>query len=295
MNIADFVSRWNTQEIEALEGHNLTHILNDFADDLADGYCAAYADEKRTHISLSQVHKPVCLSLLTKHGIHDKSSTNMAAKTHLFLGHMYESLIISWMLQSDVDIRNRQEEVELYGIKGHIDFYLPEEDMVVDVKSMSPYYHRTFSEFPDDNRGYITQILAYRKAMGCSRAAILAVNKLNNELTFHEIKDDEDYRRYNEIIEVPMIEERLEQVCKIINDSTSIEDVFNYPLEILSGYIDAKAKSIPENCKYDTRTKYWVITDRKGVLVHKYTEDETIAAIRKEYDYVVNRRDVDAS
>jgi hypothetical protein len=61
-----------------------------------------------------------------------------------------------------------QTRVEYEGMVGHTDAILwtPEGEFVMECKTMSPNYHRKFTKFPDDERGYVSQLGLYSLATG---------------------------------------------------------------------------------------------------------------------------------
>lgn len=291
MKLQTFVDKWNKEMLECTASDGAFEV---FADSMYDAMKDVWLPQPRNYVGLSQIHKPVCLTLLDKHGLRDKGNKTMAGTTHLLTGHYYEALLLFWMLDNGyVNITDMQKEIELHGLKGHIDFFLPDEDMVVDVKSMSMFYYRKFvgdtkedrGYLCDDDRGYVTQVLAYQMALGCERACILAINKATNELSLIEITDDAEYLRYDSTVDSRLIRKRIKGVCQVIDQSDTIEDVFDYPLEIVCNPLNKKVKYVPDNCKYDSRINYWVERDKKGNVVHQYDEEEVRKRIMEDYHY----------
>ena len=72
----------------------------------------------------------------------------------------------------------KQKEIDIEGIKGHMDCKI--DDIVVDVKSASGF---SFSKFrqgilrEDDPFGYIAQLTAYEEAEGTTDSGFLVINK----------------------------------------------------------------------------------------------------------------------
>ena len=93
-------------------------------------------------------------------------------------GDVIEELLLTLAELAGHKVTERQREVELAGIKGHIDALIDGE--VVDVKSASSFsYDRFESGTLKDNDafGYYTQISGYAKALGLPRGHFLAMDK----------------------------------------------------------------------------------------------------------------------
>jgi len=136
--------------------------------------------EKHT-LRMSQIGKPLILLCLHKIGYLDLPSTNFKQDWIFSLGDVVEAYLMSLVHMCGYVVESPQLEVELYDIKGHIDF-LSSRDTVVEVKSMSDSYFRQFTKQPDDDRGYLTQLHMYCAALGTKRGVWLCLNKGTNEL-----------------------------------------------------------------------------------------------------------------
>lgn len=108
-------------------------------------------------------------------------------------GHILEDVILELAEKAGHEVKDRQRELVIDGVVGHIDAVI--DGVLVDVKSCSPY---SFSKFKDstlrgnDSFGYIYQLSAYWAALPeITRAGFLAINKVSGELCFMELKEDE--------------------------------------------------------------------------------------------------------
>lgn len=104
-------------------------------------------------------------------------------------GHILEHLIIKLAVQAGHDVRDQQREIEVDGIKGHIDGII--DGVLVDAKSCSQYSFDKFKSgriLDEDPFGYIYQLSGYWAAVGTDRAGFLAINKVDGELFFYELK-----------------------------------------------------------------------------------------------------------
>lgn len=196
MKLSDFIDEWNSTglNVESFDQDN----LNWCSDFYVDTFKTVYSQQERRPLSISQLYKPFGFLLLDKFGIHDTSTITCNTKYHFMSGHMWESIIMSLMFQHGVDIHNIQKTVEFHGLEGHIDCMYGD-DRVIDIKTMSPHYFKTFTESPNDNRGYLTQIACYQEALDVKYASVLCLNKLTGELRLVNIMPDEVYYHNDDI------------------------------------------------------------------------------------------------
>lgn len=116
------------------------------------------------------------------------------------LGDITEELVLFLARLAGHEVEREQEEVEVAGVKGHIDAVVDGE--LVDVKSASPY---SFEKFKDgltdetDGFGYRTQLGSYRTALQHKRAHFLAVNKVLGHL--HLATEEDDGRDYERLVD----------------------------------------------------------------------------------------------
>jgi hypothetical protein len=99
-------------------------------------------------------------------------------------GDIIEALVLFLAKLSGHEVKDQQAEVNLKGIKGHIDAEI--DGVVVDVKSASTYSFKKFKDgslVDNDPFGYIEQISGYAKARGTD-GAFLAVDKQNGHLAY---------------------------------------------------------------------------------------------------------------
>jgi hypothetical protein len=104
----------------------------------------------------------------------DKEPEPIQAKTYFkFLyGDVIELLILFLAKEAGHSVERTQEEIEVDGVKGHIDGII--DGVVVDVKSASPYGYRKFetnSVTEDDPFGYVQQLAGYSAVLNPGEAA----------------------------------------------------------------------------------------------------------------------------
>lgn len=117
------------------------------------------------------------------------------AKLKFLYGHVIEALLLFMAREAGHTVESAQEEVEIDGIKGHMDAVI--DGVLVDVKSAATY---SFQKFKDgtlpanDSFGYIDQLAFYRQAKGVKRAAFLAMDKQHGHLAVYEPKRFKDVK-----------------------------------------------------------------------------------------------------
>ncbi|MEK0325808.1 MAG: hypothetical protein QQN63_08900 [Nitrosopumilus sp.] len=103
-------------------------------------------------------------------------------------GHIVEALLLFLAKEAGHSVSAEQAEIEVDGIKGHIDALI--DGVVVDVKSAST---RSFEKFADgtlkddDPFGYMKQIGFYQEGLGM-RGGFLAMDKQYGHLAWLEVK-----------------------------------------------------------------------------------------------------------
>jgi hypothetical protein len=115
----------------------------------------------------------------------------MSSKTFFkFLyGDLLEQLLLFLAREAGHDVTREQEELEVGGVKGHIDAVI--DGVVVDVKSASPYSFKKFKDgrlFDDDPFGYIGQISGYAETLTPGQgAAFLVADKVHGDIHLMKI------------------------------------------------------------------------------------------------------------
>ncbi len=116
----------------------------------------------------------------------DKEPEPIQAKTYFkFLyGDVIELLILFLAKEAGHSVERTQEEIEVDGVKGHIDAII--DGTVVDVKSASPFGYRKFetnSVTEDDPFGYVQQLAGYAAVLTPSEsAAWVAFDKVAGDI-----------------------------------------------------------------------------------------------------------------
>jgi hypothetical protein len=120
-----------------------------------------------------------------------------AAYVKFLIGHVTEAVVLFLARLAGHKVEREQEEVDVHGVKGHIDAII--DDELVDVKSASPASFKKFEAglTPEkDGFGYLGQIASYGHATEKKRGHFLAVEKVLGKLHLdsHELPE-RDYEQ----------------------------------------------------------------------------------------------------
>lgn len=143
------------------------------------------------------------------------------------IGDIYEAVLLFLAKAAGHNVSQEQAEVEIDGIKGHIDAVI--DDHVVDVKSASTYAFQKFKNgtlADDDPFGYIDQITGYSTALNLP-AAFLAGDKQNGHITLLKVDPDNN--------EGLRIKDRIEHLKGVVKSEEEPERCYDAVPEGLSG------------------------------------------------------------
>jgi hypothetical protein len=154
-------------------------------------------------------------------------------------GDMIESLVITLLEESGIEIQEEQEGVTLEledgtKIKGTLDIVI--DGRVYDIKTASPYAFEKFKKSletleANDSFGYCTQLAAYAKAGGYNPGGWIVVNKSTAEVCICDASE----------LDVDKYIESVEGKVAILEHTNEIDDVY---------------KGIPYYLVEDTGRKY---------------------------------------
>ena len=145
-------------------------------------------------LRMSNIGKP-CTRALWYDINGDEKAEKLTPETKLkfIFGDVVEAVILYLVKESGHKVTDQQKEVEIDGIKGHLDAIIDGE--LVDVKSSSSYGMRKFKEgtlAKDDPFGYCGQISGYANALGKKSGTFLAFDKSGGELALYKHTNIED-------------------------------------------------------------------------------------------------------
>lgn len=143
----------------------------------------------------------------------------MVPKTYLkFLyGDVLEELLLFLAKEAGHEVSDEQREVEVDGIKGHIDAII--DGVVVDVKSASPFGYKKFERQEveqDDPFGYVAQLSGYANVLTPGEgAAWLAFDKVGADICVSNLSST--------VVKYHKPETRIEELRKVIENDTPPE------------------------------------------------------------------------
>lgn len=143
---------------------------------------------RKPALSMSCIGHPVRKLNLS---LQQPSSLSGKDRLKFLYGDIIETLVLWLAKQAGHSVTEQQKEVELDGVKGHIDAVI--DGSLIDLKSCSPYSYKKFSEgtLPhNDPFGYLAQISSYKTCTGLSRAGFLAVDKVSGDMCVYEPDPD---------------------------------------------------------------------------------------------------------
>lgn len=148
----------------------------------------ARPSERNSEFSLrmSNVGRPA-RQLWYEQNMPAESSGPMPSTQIKFLyGHILEEILLMLVRAAGHKVTDEQKEVDVRGIKGHIDCKIDGE--VVDVKTASKIAFNKFREGrlrEDDPFGYMSQLAGYEEAEKSSEGGFLVINKESGELCLY--------------------------------------------------------------------------------------------------------------
>jgi len=151
-------------------------------------------EDKRPALRMSNIGKPCSRALWYEITAKVEGETySPQTRLKFMFGDIAEALILYLAKEAGHTVEDQQKEIEIDGIKGHLDAVIDGE--LVDVKSASAYGMRKFKEATlptDDPFGYISQISGYANALGKTSGTFLAFDKSSGELATYTHNDLEN-------------------------------------------------------------------------------------------------------
>ena len=184
--------------LDAEEGHMCkTSNLKTLGEEVAQAVSVALSAENgtRTTLRASNIGKPCDRQLWFDVNGFEGEEPAPHAKIKFLYGHVIEALLLFLAREAGHTVESAQEEVEIDGIKGHMDAVI--DGVLVDVKSAATFSFQKFKDgtLPtDDPFGYIDQLSFYRQGKGTERAAFLAMDKQHGHLALFEPKRFRDVK-----------------------------------------------------------------------------------------------------
>lgn len=189
------------EDIYAVFNEDVTvdpEVANRFGEELSRIVVEQVTERRTPHLRLSNLGNSCRRQLWYSINVPELAEAmHGSTRIKFLIGHITEAVV--WFLArlSGHAVTHEQAEVEVNGVKGHIDGLLDGE--LTDVKSASPY---SFTKFvngitPDtDAFGYLSQLGTYAKGLEKQRGHFLAVDKVLGKLHLdtHDLPD-KDYEQ----------------------------------------------------------------------------------------------------
>ena len=175
-------------------------------------------------LRMSNIGKP-CTRALWYDINGDEKTEPLRPETKLkfMMGDIVEALLLYLAKESGHEVTKQQAEVEIDGIKGHIDSFIDGE--LVDIKSSSSYGMKKFKNgtLPDDDPfGYIDQISGYANAFNKKSGTFVAFDKSSGELaTYTHSKLSDTKAKIRKVKKDTSLSSPPERAFEPVKDKTS--------------------------------------------------------------------------
>jgi len=162
-------------------------------------------------LRMSNIGRPLRQLWYEKNLPLEKSVPSPATQIKFLYGHILEEIVLMLVRASGHTVTDEQKEVEVTGIKGHIDCKINGE--VIDVKSASRIAFNKFRDGrlgEDDPFGYMAQLAGYEEAENSSGGGFLVINKEGGDICLYRPED----------LDKPNIKEHIKKIKKALNLAT---------------------------------------------------------------------------
>jgi len=160
-------------------------MIDEFGEDMKEALRGWAKKQPKTKdaLRMSNIGKPARQLWYNKYSKSTKKDLESSLVIKFLYGHLLEALVVFFVKLSGHEITDQQKEVNVSGIKGHMDCKIDGE--VVDIKSTSGFAFNKFRNgtLPEqDSFGYMAQLAGYEEAEGTDKGGFLAINKETGEL-----------------------------------------------------------------------------------------------------------------
>lgn len=151
--------------------------------------------------------------------------------SRLFMdGHLFEAEIMAhFKSYPRFSVYGQQKTITFEGVEGHIDGVVstPTGDVLIEAKTMSPFYFDKFIKNPDDERGYMTQLAIYSEVLD-TPGVWIAKNKATSEVAV-VVPEEEDLElaRHRAHLLVPLLKriEKFDDIFQVFQAPEPVEEV----------------------------------------------------------------------
>lgn len=153
----------------------------------------SYGEPERKTLRLSNIGKNPLQLWYDINGTHETEKLTGQNRFKFLYGDIIELLVLFLAREAGHSVEDEQKEVEVDGVKGHIDGLIDGE--LIDVKSASTFALNKFSDEvslrTSDSFGYIEQISGYAQALSKDRGYFLAVGKETGQMRLCQVETDD--------------------------------------------------------------------------------------------------------
>lgn len=191
--------------------------------------------EKRT-LRMSNIGKPDRMLWYECNPSVQKEEFNGPTYLKFLYGDLIEEIVLFLAEVAGHTVRDRQREVTVNDIVGHIDAVI--DGVLIDVKSTSPHSFKKFKDGTlrnDDPFAYIPQLSGYLHGTGMEHGAYVAVDKQNGYITVMPLEDEDSVD----------IEKRIEHIKEVVTSEDPPPRCFSPEPMGKSGNL-----KLPAGCSY---------------------------------------------
>ena len=172
-------------------------------------------------------------------------------------GHLLEEVLLFLVKMSGHKVEDEQKEVEVKGVKGHIDCKIDGE--VIDIKTASGFAFNKFRNGTlreDDPFGYMAQLAGYEEAEGTTNGGFLVINKESGELTLYQPEE----------LDKPYAPKVIEDIKESLNNNEPPEFCYEPIPEGKSGNMKLSKNCVYCNHKFKCYPDLRVFKYSKGLV-----------------------------
>ena len=174
-------------------------------------------------------------------------------------GHILEEVVLLLVKLAGHDITSEQKEVDIDGVKGHMDCKIDGE--VIDIKTASGFAFKKFRDGTlrdDDPFGYMSQISGYEESEQTNEGGFLALNKETGELALY----------IQEYLDKPNVKNKIKKIRNYLKFDEPPDRCYNSIPEGKKGNM-----KLPRGCVYcrHKNTCHEDANGGEGLRVFKYS------------------------
>lgn len=187
-------------------------------------------------LRMSNIGRPLRQLWYESQSSSDPHVVSGSTQIKFLYGHILEEIVLMLVRMAGHEVTSEQKEIDVSGIKGHMDCVIDGE--VIDVKTASKFAFNKFkngSLADNDPFGYLAQLSGYETAEGTTQGGFLVINKESGELCLFRPDD----------LEKPNVKEKIQEVKAAIAIDTPPKRCYAPLAEGKKGNM-----KLPSGCSY---------------------------------------------